>query len=171
MVRQELGLGLELGRRDSLPGDRLRLVAADSWRQPGKCARCLMMNGGDEDSGRSAPARNNICAWITATLIIVLCISQLFVALSVIPRFEVIYHDMYGGKPLGTLTTFVIRGRWILAALACFCLTAALILVRRPAWSGLLGAVLWFIIGQLFLTVLALFLPLVVIIQAQEPNQ
>ena len=129
-----------------------------------------MTNDAEQVPGSSAAQGSHVGRWILTGIIVIVSISQLFVALWLIPRFAAIYRDMYPGKPIGSMTALVLQDRWILVALACLCPTTALVLARRYRSDWLLVAVLGFIAAQLFVTIITLFLPLIVTIQARDSS-
>ena len=121
------------------------------------------------DSSHKDPTANRRFSgsWVLAWVVVIVSIPNLWVALFVIPRFAAIYRDMLPNKPLGSLTAAVLQSRWGLAALACLWPLAALLVSRRYAAAKVSGALLGLTVAQICFTTVALFLPLIVLIQAQ----
>jgi len=88
-----------------------------------------------------------------------------------VPKFEQIFHDMLGGKPLPVLTTFVIGAHevWIFVSLA---LPLAGVLICRLSSPEravtVIAAATAAALAQTVITVFALFLPLISIIQTMS---
>ena len=95
-----------------------------------------------------------------ASLFVLISLAQLFLASFVIPRFTAIFHDMLGDRPLPMLTALVIQARWPIAAFACACAGAAVLVVWRKQSFHWLFAMLILLFLQIGGTVIALFMPL-----------
>jgi hypothetical protein len=88
-----------------------------------------------------------------------------------IPAFQRIFHDMLGGKPLPTVTTFVIQAHPILVPLsfALPCLAILTVFFRRWKYADyLVASIIIVVFVQLFFTWHAVALPLTDIIQGME---
>ncbi len=112
-----------------------------------------------------APAPTLIRSVSGASLFIIVSLIQLFLAGIVIPRFTAIFHDMLGDQPLPMLTALVIQARWPIAAFACACALAAVLVIRRKQSFHWLVALLILLFLQIGVTVIALFMPLSGIIE------
>jgi len=102
------------------------------------------------------------------SLIFFLSVSNIFIALS-ISNFNRIYSDILPGKPLPLLTTtvFSLRSQLVILAICWPLVAIACALLRQKASVSLLVfiALLIFIVTQVMLTWLALYLPLMSVFQ------
>jgi type II secretory pathway component PulF len=85
---------------------------------------------------------------------------QIYLALSVVPRFAGIYRDMLGNHPLPSATIFVLHDPWVLVGLALLCLLAASLLAASNISRGWLIAILVLLLLQIAVTLIALFMPM-----------
>jgi type II secretory pathway component PulF len=95
--------------------------------------------------------------------VVTFSLALLYIGLFLVPEFAGIFRDM--ANPLPIMTTIVIRSRWVLVGVAGLCSLAAFFVGWRRESRGYLyalGAVLLLLIT---LTIIALFIPLMSVIE------
>lgn len=105
-------------------------------------------------------------------LFVVFCLNG-FCTTFVIPRFEQIYQDMLGGRPLPAVTFFMVRHHGSLFVLDLALLLgflAALATKNRTQSVLIIIALIGIGIAQLMVMVIALFLPLAGTVQTISGN-
>jgi len=118
------------------------------------------------------PSRPPLIKGGDAWVIIFSCIN-IFIGMSIVPKFEQIFKEMLAGQPLPMLTSFVIWNRMALIALAVASPLIVMALRRfAPARSAATasGTLAVAAILQLVITIYVLFMPLTGIIQTM-PQQ
>ncbi len=97
---------------------------------------------------------------VSIGMVVLFSAMQIGMAVYVIPRFSAIYQDLLGGRPLPSITTMVLNGRWMLLSLGCFFPIAALFVVQRPGPLRFVIPMIGLLVLTLFVTTIALFLPI-----------
>jgi hypothetical protein len=114
------------------------------------------------------PPRRTIVILSSVILLNLVC---LWMSVWIIPRFEAIFRDMLDGQPLPPLTVFVLNSRWVLVVFDCICSLTASFFLRSRVASAYLFAILFILVGQVLVTVIALFLPLIgTIVKLSPPH-
>lgn len=100
---------------------------------------------------------------VSLVVLFVISAANIFLLLFIVPKFEQIFADALPGKPLPTVTNFIIAGRVILAIAALgWPLLGTYLFRRQKSYAVLLiniGTIWTFL--QIGITVIALFMPMV----------
>jgi hypothetical protein len=92
---------------------------------------------------------------------VLLSIVQLFMAVSMVPRFAGIFRDLLDGQPIPLLTEITIRYRWVFFAASCACLLGTWLMARGGRRLPSLLILPVFQILIIGFTFIVLFLPLI----------
>jgi type II secretory pathway component PulF len=119
-------------------------------------------------SQKGTPSRKAIVSFGSVIVLGLVC---LWLSFWIIPRFAGIFRDMLDGQPLPPLTVFVLNSRWWLVVFDCICLLSASFVVRFRASSAYLFAILFIMVGQVSMTMIGLFTPLIgTIVKLTSPH-
>jgi uncharacterized membrane protein YhaH (DUF805 family) len=96
-------------------------------------------------------------------MLVLLSIANIFITFICVPKFEQIFQDALGSRPLPGLTQWVIAGRMPLIILAVIWPIIGIATERRLKLASILWLYIPFMLslGQIVLTIYALYLPMV----------
>jgi type II secretory pathway component PulF len=122
------------------------------------------MSDPEQEQGEGSRSTKTKRFWIGVSLIILFLFSaaNVFLLLFIVPKFEQIFADTLPGRPLPTVTEFIITGRIVIAIVTLGWPILGAILLRQRKSS----AILWINIGivwtffQIGITTIALFIPM-----------
>jgi hypothetical protein len=121
------------------------------------------MSDSEQEQGKESRSTETKRFWIVASRVYLFGFSavNIFLLLVVSPKFEQIFQDSLPGKPLPTVTEFILTARMALVFIALGWPILGALLIRQQKPS----AILWINVGivwtflQFAITVIALFVP------------